>query len=1428
MQVRFLPHSFQLGVVCAIRQLCICRLRHVCNSLLMMPHPAVHRFCQQCGRFQTLAEFRGDRRSCDAALAAHNARRRVMHGSEIETGGKERRAATGKRLQWLLRGSDRVCDPGSTTDGDDPTTSSSSRQEAVAGTRSIKRRPAPAATAAAVAANDAASNDDGARVLGSAQQCLLSGFTGRANSTGQACGASSSRCVETRSYPAEEGAADNVYQQASLGHDLSATTMTKEAVQQQLQHASSSKSGSAAGSNSQDVLATFQPSMVLPSDTNAGVCCAGNAPLAPTPLLLHHATSSRAEPIPAGGHAQQHVVAAAAAAAATATTGVAGNVPQRASATDVFGEYTPVPTDATSLPPGTKLLPGPHEHDAAVDHMIELMLSSVPEWQAMLQLPNTAAQTGTAASTASLPAAHHQQNQLQQERFPPFPAQQHWQQQEHQQRQILPHQPQLLQQEQQLVVDTMEQGLPIVRQQQNLHAEQRLQPCSLAPASFAPPAVQQLPPPESLWAPQQRDPSQSASLYAPAARHDQRLVRLSLKLHGVTPDQLPPATVAALNRLLTKSAEELEIILLAPAVRNGCVFVELDLLVRCCVSPDDGQHMSSSASAVRHSSFAGESSKTGCGHRSSSSSRTGSARASCFDDDVCKEEGSAVAAAEGGDCSSDAQQQLLAEEMVRRIMPIEKLVDALLQVPGSVGANGVLLQPLMTKLSAVYAQVGGSMASWVRGCDASPWQCRQHGFTPAADTNPSLAGTLRLMDAYSDADSDSSNSSSSSSNDYAAACSEGQGETGTPVAELAHKLSLPSPCCHVVARPPLPLPQGTGGQSASLRLSAVLQYGISSPRSTMLHGGVGRHTDDSHGEEPAARIWATQRGRFLLLSTWYHPDKHPGQAAQTVEMLLCGASPGLVLLTAERPLVLQQQQQQPIKSSGQGNAGGSNAALSSHDHSSSRSSSSGSGSSKTSCMSAPQPVFVAPTTDVAREVMGVLDRHPAAAARRLLLHLGLVTDCGELLRIHTTAAQAAAASGGGSGACGAAATCISPLYAAAMRCALCPVHVCTQTLSLVLMSAVCCIPRCITADTAAAAAAAAVQQHLPLPYASCLLFPVAAFRLLGYYLLVFALNNSMAATATAISSILRDLKQLGCADTAAAVSSAPAMIAPSSSSSSSSSSSATTTHAGGTSGGQQHTMDAAQRLAARCHGNHPHEVPHPLPGTGGQGSAAAAAAAAVCHQSATSGDAWDCDSTDKKQCELAPTKTMPAAAAAAVSPAAAVALATCPMHHGQQQQQSPLVILRGALSVVASMILMYVLLAAAAAAAKGESVSNQLQQLVMQASLSFRLMLAPLAMMVVGFCIAVVQYRSWPLGHLGWRPHRDTGNGGNSGGDDCDGCVAAAAASTAATYKAETGGSTAAVGSAAASCKGVAATPTGASMPSKQATDGLVGCSSTY
>lgn len=58
------------------------------------------------------------------------------------------------------------------------------------------------------------------------------------------------------------------------------------------------------------------------------------------------------------------------------------------------------------------------------------------------------------------------------------------------------------------------------------------------------------------------------------------LVRLSVKLHGVMPEQLPSHTVQAMERLVLDSAGFMDAVMLQPSFRQGCVQMEFDLLVK--------------------------------------------------------------------------------------------------------------------------------------------------------------------------------------------------------------------------------------------------------------------------------------------------------------------------------------------------------------------------------------------------------------------------------------------------------------------------------------------------------------------------------------------------------------------------------------------------------------------------------------------------------------------------------------------------------------------------------------------------------------------------------------------------------------------------------------------------------------------------------
>ncbi|GAB4820161.1 hypothetical protein N2152v2_007207 [Parachlorella kessleri] len=89
------PGPFQAGALLRLRGVAQCQVNGCANPLPSTPlyykkfrvcpaHASVKeldlagwrvRFCQQCGRFQQLADFDGDRKSCRASLAKHNARR---------------------------------------------------------------------------------------------------------------------------------------------------------------------------------------------------------------------------------------------------------------------------------------------------------------------------------------------------------------------------------------------------------------------------------------------------------------------------------------------------------------------------------------------------------------------------------------------------------------------------------------------------------------------------------------------------------------------------------------------------------------------------------------------------------------------------------------------------------------------------------------------------------------------------------------------------------------------------------------------------------------------------------------------------------------------------------------------------------------------------------------------------------------------------------------------------------------------------------------------------------------------------------------------------------------------------------------------------------------------------------------------------------
>jgi hypothetical protein len=194
----------------------------------------------------------------------------------------------------------------------------------------------------------------------------------------------------------------------------------------------------------------------------------------------------------------------------------------------------------------------------------------------------------------------------------------------------------------------------------------------------------------------------------------QQLVRISLKLHGVTPEHLPVATVAALHKLLSTSAAELETLLLGPAIRPGCVQLELDVLVKCPKASWQQQQQLAAEGPVE----------------ASTASTAGSV--------------AGAAAADGQEANSAAAGVLScaaltrAEQQLRQLVPFSRLVEALLEVPVDVDAAGGSSSGvhLGSCLTAVFGQVGDELGAWQQGELLQDWSC---SVTDLIDDQPPAA-----------------------------------------------------------------------------------------------------------------------------------------------------------------------------------------------------------------------------------------------------------------------------------------------------------------------------------------------------------------------------------------------------------------------------------------------------------------------------------------------------------------------------------------------------------------------------------------------------------------------------------------------------------------------------------------------------------------
>jgi hypothetical protein len=363
-----------------------------------------------------------------------------------------------------------------------------------------------------------------------------------------------------------------------------------------------------------------------------------------------------------------------------------------------------------------------------------------------------------------------------------------------------------------------------------------------APAAF----VQQ----QQLPALQQQLAQRQAQLHAlqqqldaVAGHSQQQLVRLSVKLHGVTPEQLPASTVVAMQRLLTHNAADMQAMLLHPSCRQGCIQMDMDVLVR---------------SSSTRSSVPGAAASE---HSSSSSDGSNSKLADGALFVVGCADAAAVAAAEA---------------RLRDALPFAVLAQLLHDLAATAADEAACATaadaansrpPARSPIRAIYAQLGDCMGVWhAQGSGMQEW------------SSSIPAGWLGGPGAADTADAAGTSTSSSSSwrpriNAVAAA-------TGSLLApeQTAGAADAAGGAADAAG--------GAARAAAALR-AMLLDVGVAAAATAQA--------------DASARMWCTQRGRHLsLVCTHTHRQQLQPQLQAVVG---CPAhEPGLLLLEAEQQL----------------------------------------------------------------------------------------------------------------------------------------------------------------------------------------------------------------------------------------------------------------------------------------------------------------------------------------------------------------------------------------------------------------------------------------------------------------------------------------------------------------------------------------------
>lgn len=342
----------------------------------------------------------------------------------------------------------------------------------------------------------------------------------------------------------------------------------------------------------------------------------------------------------------------------------------------------------------------------------------------------------------------------------------------------------------------------------------------------------------------------------------QQLVRLSIKLHGVTPDQLPSSTVLAMERLLLNNPHDIETILLQPSLRQGCIQFEFDFLVKCPAAKQQQQHLTQEGLA--------------------SAQPAADAPYELFDDDEDDEidEGaetkwltgssSNIAATVAAlDCSAATQ---AAEAKLRQALPFSRLVLVLLDLPLRQQAGSPAGATVRRHATAIYAQVGDCLGAWKAGsglvqdwASQLPLQRRSAG-AASAGADPAEPAT--------------GSSSRSNWRPSIRACM--PIVTAAPESDASSPTAAAAGCARVLK--PLPL---------KVQLQAA-------PGSSGISSGP-------------VQLWCTRRGLFLPVAIRGPPvEAGPVPAAgprqqqqhQDVVTALLDSTPGLLLLQAEQPVLL--------------------------------------------------------------------------------------------------------------------------------------------------------------------------------------------------------------------------------------------------------------------------------------------------------------------------------------------------------------------------------------------------------------------------------------------------------------------------------------------------------------------------------------------